>query len=103
KCMPEFGDIDLVRNLLKFFIDDSFAKKEMDKACSLTGKKHFAFLIPVEIHPAVHLLECLDYLIKENPEKFPIQFDRHMTDLIMLSIVANGISRMCGGDLNRLG
>jgi hypothetical protein len=56
KYVPQLGDIDTIKRFLEFFLDPKFVAREQ-KLSTLAGKKYYSAIIPVEIHPAIAILD----------------------------------------------
>jgi hypothetical protein len=103
KCAPQLGDIDTIKQFLEFFLDPKFIAREQLNLRTLAGKKHYSAIIPVEIHPAIAILDCLHFLIQNDPLTLTQEFEYHMRDLGVLSLTASRLFKICNNDLNKLG
>jgi hypothetical protein len=103
KCAPQLGNIDTIKRFLEFFLDPKFIAREQIKLRTLAGKKYYSAIIPVKIHPAIAILDCLNFLIQNDPLTLPKDFEYYMRDLIVLSLTASSMFKVSNNDLNKLG
>lgn len=103
RCTPYLKNIDEIKQFLEFFIDDQFVKLEKIKVQKLQPKRNHQYLVPVEIHPVIPLLDTINYLISKNPETIDGEYENSLSDLLNLALVTQQILKICNNDLNKLG
>ncbi|MGI0008134.1 MAG: hypothetical protein ACRD92_00770, partial [Nitrosopumilaceae archaeon] len=103
KCTSYLKNIDEIKRFLEFFIDKQFIKQEKAKAQKFQPHRNYKYLIPVEIHPAIPLLDTINYLISNNPETLDGEHENQLSDLLNLALVTAQILKICNNDLNKLG
>jgi hypothetical protein len=101
--VPQLNDIDTIKRFLEFFLDPKFIAQEQIKLRTLAGTKYYSAIMPVEIHPAIAILDCLNFLIQNDSLTLPQEFEYHMRDLILLSVTASSMFKISNNDLNKLG